>query len=73
MCCNCVVEWYNGSKLNKTTENDMTTYQQLQTELDRAWEILMSGNINQAHATHLQAVIRDLESKQEALPIDQQH
>ena len=51
----------------------MTTYQQLQTELDRAWEILMSGNINQAHATHLQAVIRDLESKQEALPIDQQH
>lgn len=49
----------------------MTTYQQLQAELDRAWEVL-AGNINQAHATHLQAVIRDLESKQEALPIDQQ-
>ena len=48
------------------------TYQQLQTELERAWELLLTAT-GDSDIAHFSQVIRELEAAQESLPIDQQH
>ena len=49
------------------------TYQQLNKELDKAWDSLMDTAAGSISREHFKALIRDLEARQEALPIDQQH
>ena len=52
--------------------NEDMTYKQLQTELERAWELLLTAT-GDSDIAHFSQVIRELEAAQESLPIDQQH